>query len=171
MNRKLANVILIVLLILACLACLVGYALFDAWIQSKPPCGPGEDWCDESSKMNGGCLMIISFGWTTSAFLAGDKTCTRRQWSPRHMAAWQKAYDQGRLIHDAWDKNPRCRGQRIGQIRLACRPYYERLADMHPDDLAAEGGLWTSIEEFITLFGDPAQEVCVVRFEPILEGV
>jgi len=84
------------------------------------------------------------------------------------MARWQRAWDEGRLVHDAVDKSLRFGGKRIGKLRLTCRPYWERLEDMHPDDLEAEGGLWTSIEEFMGLFpGEPGQEVAVVRFEPI----
>jgi len=112
--------------------------------------------------------MIISFGWTTDAFLSGKKTCTRRQWSPRHMAAWQKAWDEGRLVHDAWDKLPHAKGRKIGQIRLTCRPYRERLADMHPIDLVFEGNLWADMGEFLSLFPDPEEKVAVVRFVPIL---
>jgi len=111
--------------------------------------------------------MILSFAWTTPAFLAGHKTCTRRRWAPRHMAAWQRAWDRGRLEHDAWDKVPFAGGQWIGRFRLTCRPYWQRLADMPEEDLEAEGGLWDSLEEFMALFGDPEERVAVVRFERV----
>jgi hypothetical protein len=108
--------------------------------------------------------MIISFAWTTDALLAGRKTCTRRRWSDAHHERWVRAYRQGRLIHDAWDKLPFAGGRKIGDVRLICEPYKERLADMPESDLVAEGGLWASLDEFITLFGDPDEVVSVVRF-------
>jgi hypothetical protein len=115
--------------------------------------------------------MILSFNWTTAAYQAGDKTCTRRQWSQRHMEMWQRAWDQDKHIHDAWDKSPRCKGKKIGQFRLTCRPYWERLADMPEQDLSAEGGLWSGVDEFIELFGgNPDRDVAVVRFVPIFEN-
>jgi hypothetical protein len=110
--------------------------------------------------------MILSLAWTTQAFLAGKKTCTRRRWTAHHMATWQKAWDEGRYIHDAWDKSPRSGGRCIGQIRLTCRPYWERLADMPTADLVAEGNLWASMDEFLALFPDPQDYVAVLRFEP-----
>ena len=114
--------------------------------------------------------MILSFNWTTDAYLSGRKTCTRRRWAPSHLRQWQRAWDEGRHVHDAWDKSPRCKGKKVGQFRLTCRPYWERLEDMPEQDLQAEGGLWASVEEFVELFGgNPDQDVAVVRFEPIGE--
>ncbi len=43
--------------------------------------------------------MILSFSWTTDALLAGKKTCTRHQWSPRTAQSWMNAYRFGRHIH------------------------------------------------------------------------
>ena len=110
--------------------------------------------------------MIISFAWTVDPLLAGIKTVTRRDWKPRHMATWQRAWDEGRRIHDAWDKVPFAGGRWIGKIRLTCRPYWERLGDMPAEDLVAEGGLWDSLEEFVELQGgDPDKMMAVVRLE------
>jgi len=110
--------------------------------------------------------MLLSFTWTTDALLAGNKTCTRRCWSERTAKSWINAYKSDRLIHSAWDKTPFCRGARkIADIRLTKGPYQERLADMPQSDLSAEGGLWSSKEEFINLFGSPDKVVWVVRFE------
>ena len=70
------------------------------------------------------------------------------------------------LIVDAYDRSPRAGGQKVATIRLTCDPYRERLADMPEEDLAAEGGLWVSKEEFIQLLGgDPEDQVTVIRFE------
>lgn len=109
--------------------------------------------------------MIISFAWTTEALLSGKKTCTRRRWSERYFQQWVRAWRQGRLVHDAYDRLPRAGGGKVGEIRLTCEPYRERLRDMSEEDLEAEGGLWDSKEEFIELFGDSEERVVVVRFE------
>jgi hypothetical protein len=74
-------------------------------------------------------------------------------------------WDEGRRVHDAWDKNPRYGGQRVGQFQLTSRPYWERLEDMPEADLEAEGGLWMSIKEFVAMFPDPEENVAVVRFK------
>lgn len=70
------------------------------------------------------------------------------------------------LIHSAWNKMPLCRGaKKIADIRLTQLPYQERLTDMPQSDLEAEGGLWSSLDEYINLFGSPDLVVWVVRFE------
>lgn len=110
--------------------------------------------------------MIISFAWTVGPLVEGLKKRTSRDWSDRHLAAWQRAWDEGRLVHEAWDKGPRAGGKRIGQIRLTQRPRRERLGDVTLRDLIAEGSLWGSIEEFIELMGgDPEKRLAVVWFE------
>lgn len=102
--------------------------------------------------------MIISFAWTVGPLVAGLKTRTSRDWSERHMAAWQRAWDEGRLVHQAWDKSPRAGGKRRGYIRLTKRPRWERLGDMTNADLEAEGGLWATREEFVELMGGDAEK-------------
>lgn len=111
--------------------------------------------------------MILSFAWTSKALLDGKKTCSRRIWSDRTARAWVKAYNDGRLVHQAWNQAPFCKGARkIANIRLTKPVYQEQLADMPDADLDAEGGLWASKEEFFRLFGgDPGKIVWVVRFE------
>ena len=105
--------------------------------------------------------MIISFAWTTLPLLTGDKTVTRRRWTKDYASR----FHAGDLV-DAYDRSPRAGGQKVATIRLTCDPYRERLADMPEEDLAAEGGLWESKEEFIELFGgSPEDEVTVIRFE------
>lgn len=109
--------------------------------------------------------MILSFSHTTDVFLAGRKTVTRRQWSDHHAAMWLRAWDKSALIHSAWNKTPRCFGARpIGKFELTSRPYQEQLLLMPESDLQAEGGLWSTKEEFFELFGSPEQAVWVVRF-------
>lgn len=110
--------------------------------------------------------MILTFALTTDVLLAGKKTCTRRQWSDRTSVSWLNACRQGRWIHQAWNHTPRVKGaKKVGLIRLTQPPYQEQLSDMPILDLEAEGGLWASKEDFISLFGSPNLIVWVVRFE------
>lgn len=113
--------------------------------------------------------MILSFSHTTDAFLAGRKTVTRRRWSDRHAAIWLRAWDTGALIHSVWNKTSRCVGAKpIGTFELTFRPYQEQLLLMPKSDLEAEGGLWESLDDFISLFGgDPTLVVWVMRFKLI----
>jgi hypothetical protein len=114
--------------------------------------------------------MLISFAWTTEAFLAGTKTVTRRNWSDRTFEQWCKAWDEQRLIHNAWDKNPRCKGKKVGMFILTARPYRERLGDFPESDLAAEGGLWATVQDYIDLQGgNPDKEFVVIRFRKLAE--
>ena len=69
------------------------------------------------------------------------------------------------MVHDAYNRLPRAGGKKVGEIRLTCEPYQERLRDMPEKDVEAEGGLWLSREKFIELFGNPEEKVVVVRFE------
>ncbi|MBW4554114.1 MAG: hypothetical protein KME35_23875 [Aphanocapsa sp. GSE-SYN-MK-11-07L] len=109
--------------------------------------------------------MIITFAWTTEVFLAGTKTVTRRDWSDRTFAQWYRAWDTNRLVHDAYDKSPRCGGRKVGTFKLTARPYRERLGDFPESDLADEGGLWETVQEYIDLQGgQPDQVLTVVRF-------
>lgn len=62
--------------------------------------------------------MIISFAWTTLAVIANHydppgKTETRRDWSPKTIAQFQKLI--GHKV-DAWDKSPRFFGKHFGTI-------------------------------------------------------
>ena len=114
--------------------------------------------------------MLISFAWTTPQFLDGSKTVTRRDWSDRTFKQWCRAWDEGRLEHDAWDKNPRCKGQKVGTFMMTARPYRERLGDFPESDLAAEGGLWPTVQDYINLQGGDQDKVLVViRFRKLTE--
>jgi hypothetical protein len=112
--------------------------------------------------------MIITFAWTTPQFLAGIKSVTRRDWSDRTFQQWCKAWDERRLVHDAYDKSPRCGGHKVGEFRLTARPYREQLGDFPESDLAAEGGLWGSVQDYIDLQGgDPDKAFVVIRFSKL----
>jgi hypothetical protein len=96
--------------------------------------------------------MILSFGYTSPAFLAGEKTVTRRDWSLRTVAAYLKGESldvaTGRLIggviHQAWDKVPHAGGRKIGLIRLTHVPVCRPLSEMTEQDFADEGFEWFS---------------------------
>lgn len=112
--------------------------------------------------------MFLSFAWTTKEFLAGIKTVTRRDWKERTMRTWQKAWDEGRLIHDAYDRLPIWKGRKIGQFRLTARPYWESLKDMPVEDLKAEGfgDRFRNVMEYIRFVRqDPNKVMAVIRFE------
>ena len=67
--------------------------------------------------------MIISFGWTTPALVAGHKTVTRRDWNPKHAARFKAG-----MLVDAWNTSPRnVRGNphKVATIRLTADPYLE----------------------------------------------
>ncbi|MEL6383844.1 MAG: hypothetical protein AAFQ89_15590 [Cyanobacteria bacterium J06626_18] len=111
--------------------------------------------------------MIISFGWT-SQYLPphGPKDTTRRVWQPRTLAAWQKAFDQGRHTHTAVNKCLAYGGKRIGNITLLERPFLQPLQQMPESDLIREGGMCSSVDEYIQKYfkGDDSLSVAVVRF-------
>lgn len=80
--------------------------------------------------------MIISFGWTTPALLAGQKTVTRRDWSLKHVAQWRKRFRDAAargsdtVTADAWNTSPRNTRHdpppgHIAVIRLLLPPYAE----------------------------------------------
>ena len=111
--------------------------------------------------------MILSFAWTSEVLLSGQKICTRRIWSNRTAQTWLKAYNNGRLVHQAWDKCAFCHlAKKIADIYLTQPIYQELLCDLPESDLEAEGGLWASGQEFIDLFGGYSNRVVwVVWFE------
>lgn len=117
--------------------------------------------------------MIISFGWTTPALLAGQKTVTRRDWAPSHAAKFHAG-----MVVDAWNTSPRnVKGnpRKVATIRLTADPYLEATNLVPREDWDAEGF------EYLTKKGlrvdglDPIiwwdlwhlapTEVYVVRFE------
>jgi hypothetical protein len=121
-------------------------------------------------------VRIISFGLTTSALLAGAKTVTRRDWSPRYA----EALEEGELLQ-AWDRSPRTRmGRRIGTIRLTGAPAREWSGDFPASDMHAEGFAWMQqngqadlVERIVTdWIVDRPRWLYVVRFEVVypLEG-
>lgn len=111
--------------------------------------------------------MIISFGWTAQYLPPhGTKDTTRRCWKERTLKSWQKAWDEGRLTHDAVDKCLAYGGSRIGTITLLERPFLQPLSEMPQADVIREGGMVATVDEFIDKYfdGDRDRVVAVVRF-------
>lgn len=83
--------------------------------------------------------MIISFGWTTPALLAGVKTVTRRDWNDKHAQQW---IDRIGTIADAWNASPRVVSKQphpIAKIRIES----VLLTAQYPDeDFELEGLRW-----------------------------
>ncbi|EIE02421.1 hypothetical protein [Leptospira licerasiae] len=79
-------------------------------------------------------MKIISFAYTTPAFLAKEKTVTRRDWNDDYAARFKKGEEiQG------WNKSPRFQGKRVGIIRLIEKPYKESTLIMPDEDYEKEG--------------------------------
>ncbi|MGL5064720.1 MAG: hypothetical protein ACRC62_32455 [Microcoleus sp.] len=114
--------------------------------------------------------LVISFG-KTLPYLA-SKTVTRRAWKDSHASKFANAFDRQKLIQ-AFDKDRRYGGKQIGWCRLLSAPYKERLSAMPDEDLIAEGGMCSTVEEFVKRYfkGDSSLEVWVIRFEFVPLGV
>jgi hypothetical protein len=119
-----------------------------------------------ATKTKLGNARAIAFGWTSAQLLAGVKTCTRRIWNDTYAAYFIKVFEQGRPV-PCLDKSFRNGGKIIGYARLVCPPYKEKLQDMPISDLEAEGGMCSTIEEFISKYfeADKTRSVWVIRFE------
>jgi hypothetical protein len=116
--------------------------------------------------------MILSFSKTLDEYLSGTKTVTRRSWKASHMKTWQKQFDKGNYIHQAWSALPFIEGAyELHSFKLTCRPYWEQLADMPASDLIAEGGMCQTLDEFYELIGmTPDETVAVVRFNVLISN-
>lgn len=108
--------------------------------------------------------LAISFGKTLQYL--PHKTVTRRCWQDSHAQKFINAFNQNKLVK-ALDKDIRYGGQQIGWCRLLCAPYKEQLLVMPDADLQAEGGMCSSVAEFVKCYfkGNSTQEVWVIRFE------
>lgn len=108
--------------------------------------------------------MIISFGKTYH--LLPKKTVTRRNWTERHFQQVLWMWKSGNRRLDAYDKNPRNGGVKIGVIDLTAEPFRQRLADMPAADLEKEGGDCLTVKEFAEKYfeGDLELNLAVVNF-------
>ena len=108
--------------------------------------------------------LRISFGKTLPYLLR--KTVTRRTWKDSHALKFTNAFHQHKLVK-ALDKDIRYGGKQIGWCWLLCAPYKEKLSSMPEEDLIAEGGMCSSVPEFIKRYfkDNSSQEVWVIRFQ------
>lgn len=114
--------------------------------------------------------MILSFALTEKEFMDGSKTETRRDWKDRTLAMWQKAWDKGRLVHDAVNKGLHRGGKRIGKFKLTSRPVREPLSSMTAESIRREGlaSRIGSVGDFCDLVNQPPEKhMTVVRFEKL----
>ena len=81
--------------------------------------------------------MIISFAWTTDAFKAGRKDRTRRYWTEKYAKIFLDRIDKKR-IHDAYDRQPRFGGKRIGLL-IVTSMKKEHMSKMPDEDYEREG--------------------------------
>ena len=129
-------------------------------------------------------MRTISFGWTWPAFVAREKWCTRRDWKPRHVEAFRKAFRDRELV-EGLDKVFFAGGKRIGTLRLTHEPYQENLREMPLADYKHEG--FAYMREHMDMVPKAAQkqpwypctlqafkmwravgkDLWVVRFEPV----
>lgn len=77
--------------------------------------------------------MIISFSWTTDAFLATRKSVTRRKWTTNYA----KRFKVGDICK-AYDKQPRFAGKQIGFLKARSLTY-EDIETMPDEDYENEG--------------------------------
>jgi hypothetical protein len=78
--------------------------------------------------------VIISFAWTTAAFKAGRKTCTRRNWNKEYAARFRPG-----SIHTGYDRNPRFQGKPVGDLQIVREPYPEATKNIPDADFENEG--------------------------------
>lgn len=121
-------------------------------------------------------MKIISFGKTTPALLAGEKTVTRRDWAQKHA----RMFHAGEVVQ-AWSQTPRVPGaERVATIRLTEAPTLQWTRTLPAEDFAAEGFAYME-REGLLLDGVPVREVWanwqrwpqllyVVRFELLEVG-
>ena len=97
-------------------------------------------------------MMIISFAWTTDAFLAGRKTRTRRQWADDHV----KKFHVGEIVQ-AWNRTPRVSGaKRVGYLKITGLKR-EHVSLMPDEDFEKEGFAYLA-EHGTKIWGMDAKE-------------
>ena len=79
-------------------------------------------------------MKEISFYWVLTAFLAGVKTVTRRDWNDNYA----KTFKKGDLVA-AFNKQRRFGGKRIATIELTKDPFKQSTAELTDEDWFAEG--------------------------------
>ena len=78
--------------------------------------------------------MIVSFAWTTDAFMADRKSRTRREWNECHA----RQVIPGKTLIQAYDKIPIAGGKQIG-LAITVVIKYEDVSLMPEEDYEKEG--------------------------------
>lgn len=78
--------------------------------------------------------MIVSFAWTTEAFICRQKCKTRRKWTDEYAAKFKPG-----SVHTAANRDLRYGGERIGLFRVLKAPYRQRTSEMTEQDFIDEG--------------------------------
>lgn len=117
-------------------------------------------------------MLIVSFGWTVAALMAGAKSCTRRNWNDNYAHKFHCGMEV-----QAWDRLPRAGGQKVALIRLTADVYQQRTGLMDANDYRLEGLLWMEMQgikikgqhprEFFEQWKEADELVYVVRFQLI----
>ncbi len=114
----------------------------------------------------------ISFAWTLSPLLLGEKTATRRRWKDSYAARFKK----GDLV-EAYGRRPRFGGKRAALLKLTRDPYKESTARLTEKDwfeegmhvVQAEGGTVDGIDPgvfWLRWMWEP-EDVWVVKFRVV----
>jgi len=107
----------------------------------------------------------ISFALTLHELLNGKKIQTRRFWQDDYARSFIRYYEKGIEI-PALNKGRHRGGQEIGKIRLTEKPYQQMLSEMPVSDLDKEGGMCTTVQEFVDRFFEGQDKlVWVLDFE------
>jgi hypothetical protein len=114
--------------------------------------------------------MNISFAWTTSALLANRKKVTRRNWSKAYAARFRNG-----SVHNAYDRQARFGGKKIGNIKITTPVYVEQSCDIPDQDYDLEGFAYLeengilireiSPQEFFDNWRKSSDVLFVVRFD------
>lgn len=96
-------------------------------------------------------MMIISFSWLAEAFKAARKDVTRRTWTPEYAKRVKP-----RKICQAYDKQPRFGGKRIGYIHVNSLTW-EDISDMPDPDFENEGFKFME-EQGLNIWGKPPRQ-------------
>ncbi len=117
-------------------------------------------------------MKIISYAWTVPALIARRKVKTRRLWKEKYA----KSFHAGDMVQ-AYDKNPRNGGKRVGIVRLTKDPYQQSTEAMTMQDYEDEGLMYFEEQklriqdmtpmDFFLQWKKQAELVWVVEFELI----
>lgn len=86
--------------------------------------------------------MILSFGYTAPALLAGAKTVTRRDWKATHADRFKRLHVALGWVAEAYDRSTRVGGHHIADILVQTVQGPLPVGLMPDSDYEAEGFAW-----------------------------